>query len=319
MDALVVDRVDDRPVMDLWRSSPHATIFTRPDVLRRFFGDVHWWGAHRKGRLLAAWPVPLDATGRPMRSGWFYFVGPIWDGSAFPPAAHRALTGTLPIYTAFIDALVATYGGFVASLPPPQTDVRAFTWWRHDEGAPIQVRPRYSARLGSLSSRSFEDVLAGMRQLRRRELRRDLPVGSLEWSAFVEPEELAAIYLERVPGEASDVLSNAQRLIELVDAGAGFASVARAEDRELAAVIVVLSDGAMANVVVNSVAESWRPSGVSVHNMVRVLAHAQRLGHDRFDFNGANSPARGDDKHSYGAEPILYFDVSFSETEGALL
>ena len=29
-----------------------------------------------------------------------------------------------------------------------------------------------------------------------------------------------------------------------------------------------------------------------------------------FDFNGANSPHRGDDKHSYGAKPLLYFEIT---------
>ena len=30
-----------------------------------------------------------------------------------------------------------------------------------------------------------------------------------------------------------------------------------------------------------------------------------------FDFNGANSPLRGDDKHSYGAEEKLYFQLKY--------
>ena len=313
MDRLVVERIDNESAADLWRSSPHATAFTRPDVIGRFFPEVHWWGAFRKGMLVVAWPVPLDAAGRPTSSGWFYFVGPIWDSSAFPPVPHRALSATLPVYTGLIDAVVGAYGGLVASLPPPQIDVRAFAWWRYDEGAPIDIQPRYSARIGSLSSRSFEEVLAGMRQLRRRELRREFPVDALEWSSRIEPEELTAIYRERVPEDETDLDSDSQRLLEVIDDGAGFVSVARDRDGRVAAVIAVLSDGRMANVVVNSVTETWRPTGVSVHNMVRAIGHAQRTGHERFDFNGANSPSRGDDKHSYGAEPVLYFDVSFSE------
>lgn len=30
-----------------------------------------------------------------------------------------------------------------------------------------------------------------------------------------------------------------------------------------------------------------------------------------FDFNGANSPLRGDDKHSYGASEKLYFQLDY--------
>ncbi len=313
MDRLVFEQVGDDSVAAIWRASPHATIFTRPDVLRAFFAEVHWWVALRKGAPVAAWPVPLDALGRPTRSGWFYFVGPIWHREGFPPVAHRSLSGTLPVYTGFINKLVSTYGQFAASLPPPQTDVRAFTWWRYDEGAPVDIRPRYTARIGSMASRPHEDLLAAMRQLRRRELRRDFSANSIEWSSDIDPEELSSIYLQRVPGDRAGVLSDAARLLALISDGAGFVSVAREKHGRVAAVIAVLCDDVMANVIVNSVSNDWRSSGLSVHNMIRVLAHAQRLGLDRFDFNGANSPARGDDKHSYGAEPVLYFDVAFSE------
>ncbi len=313
MDGLAFEQVDDAQVSALWHASPHATIFTRWDVLRGFFEDVHWWFAIRKGAPVAAWPVPLDASGRPTSSGWFYFVGPIWDGAAFPPPAHRSLSGTLPVYTGFIETLIDTYGGFIASLPPPQTDVRAFTWWRYDEGTPIDVRPCYSARIGSLASRSYDDLLASMRQLRRRELRREPPDAKIQWSSEIDPDELATVYLERVPGDEAVVTSDAVRLLALIDDGAGFASVARDNDGKVLAVIAALCDDIMANVVVNSVLADWRSSGLSVHNMVRAISHAQQRGLDRFDFNGANSPARGDDKHSYGAEPVLYFEVSLKD------
>jgi hypothetical protein len=314
-----VGRLEFEPLRDdsalaLWRRSPHATIFTRPDVLRNFFDAVEWWGAIRRGVPVAAWPVALDATGRPTRSGWFYFVGPIWDGEAFPPAAHRSVSATLAVYTGLVEALVDTYGGFAASLPPPQTDVRAFTWWRYEDGAPIAVQPRYSARIDSLGSRSFSDLLAAMRQVRRYELRRELPIANIEWSAEIGAEELTEVYLERVPSDGADVLSDSQRLLALIEEGSGFTSVARDVNGRVIAVIAALCDDVMANIVVSSVSTDWRSSGVGVHNTVRALAHAQRLGLNRFDFNGANSPSRGDDKHSYGADPVLYFDVSYNNS-----
>ncbi len=307
-------RIGRESVDEIWANSPHATVFTHPDVLDRFFDQVHWWGAIKRGRLVAAWPVPLDEGGCPTSSGWFYFMGPIWCDDAFPPLAHRSLSSTIPVYTGLIDAIASEYGSFVASLPPPQTDVRAFTWWRYDEGAPIRVEPRYSARLDALTSRPWEDIMADMRQLRRRELRRVEAVRTLDWSQGLTESELVELYRVRVPGSREGLLANARRLLSLVDAGFGFTSVAREENGEAVAVIVALCDESMANVVINSVADTWRGAGASVHNMARTLAHARDLGLDKFDFNGANSPSRGDDKHSYGASPVLYFDISFNET-----
>jgi hypothetical protein len=78
-----------------------------------------------------------------------------------------------------------------------------------------------------------------------------------------------------------------------------------------AAVVVALYDCGAANLVISSVANKWRASGLSVQNTARAIAHAQSLGLSLFDFNGANSPQRGDDKHSYGAREQLYFNVSY--------
>jgi hypothetical protein len=304
-----IGRIDVAAATNLWASSPHATVFTHPEVLSGFFSEVHWWGASQGQEPFVAWPVPLDEQGRPTTSGWFYFVGPMWARSAYPPPAHRALSATLKVYTGLIDALVENYGGFQASIPPPQDDVRAFAWWRYADGAPIRITPRYSARIEALS-RPWDDIMAGMRQLRRRELRRTEPVKGLAWSRELEAEELSSLYLQRVSGNPLEVMSETRRLLDLVSQGWGSLSVARDADGTVAAAIVVLSDGRTANVVVNSVADSWRQSGVSVHNMSRTIAQAREEGHESFDFNGANSPARGDDKHSYGAVPVLYFDVA---------
>lgn len=315
MNNFVVERISLELASELWKFSPHATIFTRPDVLTQFFDAVDWWGASKRGKLIAAWPVPLDRDGRPTSSGWFYFVGPIWHESYFPPAAQSALSGTVPVYTAFIDALVATYGSFEGSLPPPQIDVRAFSWWRYHEGAPIDVRPRYSARISALKTRSFENIFAEMRKSRRNQLRRRLPDELVEWSSEIEPEELTSIYCERVTANRAAVLKAARRLLAIIDGGAGFASVARDEDGEVVAATAVLHDGVMANVVTHSVSSAWKPTRLSLHNRCRAIALAQQIGLEKIDFNGANSPARGDEKHSFGAAPVLYFDVSFSVTQ----
>ena len=43
-----------------------------------------------------------------------------------------------------------------------------------------------------------------------------------------------------------------------------------------------------------------------------VLIKIYQKKYDIFDFNGANSPNRGDDKHSYGAKENLFFDLKYN-------
>ena len=311
MGAVAIERIESEMARTLWAESPHATVFTRPNVLAAFFEDVHWWGAFKGLDLIAAWPVPLDERGLPTTSGWFYFVGPLWSSAVYPPPPHRTLSATLPVYTGFIESLIAAYGGFSASLPPTQADVRAFTWWRYAEGAPIQVAPQYTARIEGLSGRDWKDVLAGMRQVRRYALRQTAHLKDITWSDQVEAKELCNIYLEQTPGVDVEVLRDSQKLLAIAASGSGFVSVGRDTDGMAAAVVVALYDCGAANLVISSVANKWRASGLSVQNTARAIAHAQSLGLSLFDFNGANSPQRGDDKHSYGAREQLYFNVSY--------
>lgn len=313
MGKIRVEQVGPEIAHSVWSASPHATPFTNPDVLKSFFPGVEWWAVIRGNDLVSAWPVPLDSAGRPTNSGWFYFVGPIWDQKHFPPPAHRWLASCLDVYTGFIEALITRFGKLSASLPPPQTDVRAFTWWKYHDGAPIRVVPCYTAQILDLHTKSWGDVLAGMRQVRRYELRNS-SIERINWSAQVNPDELTSLYLERTPGDRSLVVRDMQNLLRLVDEGWGCCTVARDDDGQLASAAVVLSDRRTANVVINSVSEKWKKTGLNAHTVARTIEKAARSGHRAFDFNGANSPQRGDDKHSYGAVPILYFDLELRST-----
>ena len=42
----------------------------------------------------------------------------------------------------------------------------------------------------------------------------------------------------------------------------------------------------------------------------KTIMMSKNLGVKSFDFNGANSPQRADDKHSFGSSPDLFFDIS---------
>jgi hypothetical protein len=47
--------------------------------------------------------------------------------------------------------------------------------------------------------------------------------------------------------------------------------------------------------------------------MYSMILAGKARGMDTIDFNGANSPRRADDKHSYGAGAELFFELSYDE------
>ena len=43
----------------------------------------------------------------------------------------------------------------------------------------------------------------------------------------------------------------------------------------------------------------------------KVIKYLKKYNFDTLDFNGANSPNRSDDKHSYGTDYKLYFQLKY--------
>ena len=73
---------------------------------------------------------------------------------------------------------------------------------------------------------------------------------------------------------------------------------------------MVLFDKDSVHLVLNSCENNWRKKGImawGTNNLINDYIGKFKY----FDFNGANSPLRGDDKHSYGASEKLYFQLDY--------
>ena len=73
---------------------------------------------------------------------------------------------------------------------------------------------------------------------------------------------------------------------------------------------VVLFDKNSVHLVLNSCENKWKKLGIMAWGTNNLLNYYVNK-FDKFDFNGANSPLRGDDKHSYGALEKLYFQLKY--------
>ena len=77
-------------------------------------------------------------------------------------------------------------------------------------------------------------------------------------------------------------------------------------------VSIILRSRGISNVILTATEKNYRDRGLSAFGVHNCIKRAIELGDKVFDFNGANSPKRGDDKHSYGAVAKLYFEISYS-------
>ncbi len=316
--SITINPISPQDALPLWKDSPHATVFTHPDVLSKLCQRVDWWAAHKGHRPLCAWPVCLpdgNTVGLPELT---YYVGPIWSKMADNMPAHRWLSRSTQVYEGFIEIFLQEYGRVHASLPKGLLDVRAFDWWHyHQPDKPrFTIRPRYTACIHDLDKNDQATILADFRQLRRRELRKmeadGPPARSQDWQA----DDLILLYADVLGRQDIDIQAKNERLIHnlvaLVQAGFGeVIAYQDPQDHHIIAACLLLYGHGQANMVLNVVENEWRSTGLPAWMITETIIQAKKQGMTCYDFNGANSPNRGDDKHSYGAHPVLFFEIQY--------
>jgi hypothetical protein len=299
-------------------------VFTHPEILKRLSKKVDWWAAKKGNEVFCLWPVTMP-DGKQIEIPFFaYWVGPIWSRRISEIPAHRWLAMSTEIYEGFIRVFIECYGAITASLSLDLLDIRVFDWWNyHAPNKPrFKIQPRYTARLRNLQELTEQQIRNGYRELRRRELRRmaghGMPERVTDWTLG----EIIGLYTEVMGRQGIDVPdSTKNEIAALVDvAFRGMGDVIAFRDHqsgELASVVLLLEANHVANMVLNLTSNRWRDYGMQAWSVHHSICAAQARGADVFDFNGANSPTRGDDKHSYGATPELYFDIFYPSFPGA--
>ena len=305
----------------LWKTSPHASAFTHPHVLGLLAVDVHWWLCSNPEEPVCLWPVCVDHDGTVQLPGATYYVGPLWMPAESRIPVHRKLSTHSAVYEIFIKHFIERYGCVRASLPLGLDDIRVFDWWNYGEADKprFSIAPRYTARIEGLQSKTMIDVMAGFRQVRRYEIKRieksPLLSRCTDWIA----SELWQLYQEIFHAKGDEPGRNArqsmQRMLDAVHAGFGELLAYRSEQGGLTYAGLMLYGKDTANLVYSMVSRDYRNSGLAAWAIRNQIMTAKSRGLDVFDFNGANSPSRGDDKHSYGAKAALFFEIALSKGE----
>lgn len=315
-----VESISEDHAREFWHTSPQATAFTRPDVLACCADKVDWWGAWRSADLVAAWPVchAADAVA-PRNPTFLYYVGPMFSLKIHEFKYHRFQAVRQQALEAMIPRLIEHYGSLRFTMPPGETDIRAFEWWNHDnpEGPAFSFRPRHTARIHDLD-RPIEAIHKDFARNRKRDLRLradDLPKQTHEWQIG----EVIDLHNEPMRRQGVDVskqrIETLRRVVAAADRGNGATLAWRdPDDGHLASFIVLLYGPDDANDILCVASERWRDRGLSAWTTWQGIKHARLEGKKIFDFNGANSPHRAADKHSYNARAEMYFNIEYAPT-----
>lgn len=305
-----------------WERNTEGRAFNNPDFLETLAPEVDWWRLAKGSETFAMWPVPLDDSGKMYFPDFTYFVGPFWSNVALSRPASSRFSDLLAGFELSVPILIQKYGDLRFQLSPIDWDVRFFSWWNYGlDGMPkFSIEPRYSARLSDLQNSSHERLLAGFRELRRREIGRASSSGDFELDNRADWSEIVDLYGQVFKRQADlgavDSKPSLEPLRILHEKGfLKIVSNRMSSGGALASVAVLLESKGEANLLVNATATKYLKSGVAAKTVFDAILLSREAGSDVFDFNGANSPNRGSDKHSYGAQPLLFFQINYQSQE----
>jgi hypothetical protein len=304
-----------------WNHAPDASAFTEPAILERLSPRVDWLLAAKGDVPVCLWPVCLPDGISPGIPDFCYYIGPVWNRHGLQAPVHRWLADSTKVYEGLIALMVQRYGRIHAQLPLGMQDIRVFDWWNYHE--PLKprfvIKPRYTACIRGVRSLTEEQMRSNFRNKRRQVLRgmmsRDrLPQRSDHWQA----EELVDLYQGMMQHQGVVISNKCQESIlalgGLVKQGKGEVIAFRNDRGEIMSAGMLLYGKNEANLVLCLTSEKWRDEKLTLWTMYSLLLAAKAKGKDVIDFNGANSPLRADDKHSYGANAELFFELIYDKS-----
>jgi hypothetical protein len=304
-----------------WHNVPDASAFAEPAILEMLSSKVDWLLAAKGDVPVCLWPVCLPDGHSPAIPDFCYYIGPVWNthGTQAPP--HRWLADSTQVYEGLITLMLKRHGKIHAQMPLGMEDIRVFDWWNyHDRQKPkFVIKPRYTACLRGIQSMSEEQILCNFRNKRRQVLRNIMKHGSPQRSDRWQESELVNLYQEVMQGQMQAVskkcLENIHALCSLASQGKGEVIAFRNGRNEILSAGMLLYGKNVANLVLCLTSPKWRDEKITVWTMYSMIMAGKAKGMDVIDFNGANSPSRADDKHSYGARAELFFELQYNDAQ----
>jgi len=287
--------------------------FQLPKVFTTLNGSKRVIQIQRGDEIRAIFPGHVDeSTGMVSSSPLSYRQGLIYSSKHL----LRTPSKTVSEQMLLVESLLSFFEqkgivNFQISLSSDELDVRPWSWVLGRLGWSFRVEPRYTAVL-RLADRSEKQVWESFRPVRRQEIRkfsRNLDVATV---TAAEVADALLLKLE-LDGPVDNEALRELRALRMVAGNPAFTATSYSDGISGARHYVLsLTAAGEKHLISNFDAVGPRVNGLharSTHAEINKGMEEAEL----FDFNGANSPQRGDDKHSYGAEAVLYFEISGSK------
>jgi hypothetical protein len=248
----------------------------------------------------------------------FVYNGIVWDPSVTEMPTHRRVRKQLDLTEGLLLRLLKFTNGIRLSLHHSIIDIRGFQWFHYHEPqlGQFKTQIKYTGLLDLSQFLSVDDLLMGIRQVRRQEYRRANENGFTTVESF-DINDLSALHanifdrqgLKMSQEEEAFSGSLAKRALEN---GFGRLVYCLSPDGDVAAASLFLYDEKCGYYLVGATHPDFRQDAPGTMALINQITWCLGQGIKQVDFVGVNSPNRGDYKTSFGAEVVPYHEVALN-------
>ena len=249
---------------------------------------------------------------------FFYYFGPFWAKKIIEQPRHSWLSISNNVYSKFIDYFIKNFKEVNFQLHYSLLDIRIFDWWNYGlkNKKKFKVIPKYSAIVHFSKKNNLNEIMSDYRYVRRYEIKKFIDIQDEIENCNQNIKDMSDLYLnnrsEKHSKKQDEKIREDIKIICYL-ANKGFGEVSCFKEKKTNKMVyfnVVLFDKNSVHLVLNSCDKKWKKIGLMAWGINNLFKNYFNK-YDKFDFNGANSPLRGDDKHSYGAKEKLYFQLKY--------
>lgn len=311
---LEINQITRESALLFYHANRAGTVFHHPEVAESLGDEIEWWQVNKGSEPFQLLPVSRGPGGKATVPNFSYHFGPYWSDTFSERPESSRFSDSQKIYKLVLHHLSQNYSSFQFELSQSDTDVRSFLWWNHDNLRPrLLITPRYSAVIRNLQEKTPDGLEQNFRELRRREVKKAERSEKFSSSSSFDWRDVELMYEETIARSGGDgnspQIRESLRKLRLLSGStlARSQAIIDIETGALASFVFMLRAKGVTNLVLSLTHGDYRNSGVGALGIRQAIFSSKQSGDTCFDFNGANSPLRGDDKHSYGAGHALYF------------
>ena len=298
----------------VWLTSPNANIYNNPFFLIKF-KNIKFYGIFKGDEILCCWPLYIKGK-KTLVPDLFYYFGPFWSKKINTIPDHSWLSYSTKIYETCLNKLTKHFNKIDFELHYTLRDVRVFDWWNYNkENLRFKIIPRYTAIVDGLNKKTENQIINDYRYVRRYELKRFAKYTNDIISSKIDFKDILNLYYELIKINEKDkklLENNLKTIYDLKNTNlCQLLGYRCKKTNKIVSISILLFDNNSSHLVLNIADNNWKKKGIvswATHNAI-IFTKKRNL--DIFDFNGANSPQRGDHKHSFGSKTRLYFNLKY--------